>query len=141
MDAHFSLIDKDGSRIGEQTLRADAGLAAALMANPGIAEGVLSIEDAQTEVRASLGDTLPVLIGRFCQSGLADLREKGALEVDFFDHEEILKITVADGQVHFDSTRFGQRSFPRDDYFAALAACGERFEALMSSLPEPPESE
>jgi hypothetical protein len=137
MQAIFVLRERSGERIGEDALGADPARAAALLADLGITEGMLFIEDPATGARAGLGDTLPVLIERFCLSGLKRLRDEGAQELDFLNHEEHLSIALGGEQVRFDSSRFGRVAFPKDAYFVALAACGERYQALMASLPPP----
>ena len=132
----FNLTGPDGTIVGEDALLADPVLAAALTRDLGASEGGLQIEDPDSGTRASLGDTLPVLMEGFCVEGLETLRRDGHIEVDFYDHVETLKIAVADGMVLFDSTRFGKRAFPGDAYFAAMRACGERYAAFLTSLPE-----
>jgi hypothetical protein len=137
MQAVFALRDKSGDRVSEDELRADPARAAALLADLGVTEGMLFIEDPRTSARAGLGDTLPVLIEHFCLGGLNRLRDEGRQVVDFLDHEEHLSITVSGGQIQFDSSRFGRVAFPKDAYLVTLAACGERYQALLASLPPP----
>ncbi len=136
MKVVFNLTGPDGAIVDEEALRADPMLAAALTKDLGASEGGLQIADPDSGVLASVGDTLPILLDAFCLGGLETLRRDGHIEVDFFDHDETLQIVVADGKVLFDSTRFGTRAFPGDAYFAAMTACGARYDAFLASLPE-----
>lgn len=130
--AQFGVLLADGARLDEADIPRKPAAASAKIGELASAEGRLSIE--QDGVLTEMGDTLGLLIGRFCLGGLAELRATGQLAVDFMDHEEEVEIKLSGAEVTMTGERFGTRTFPVEAYVAAMTACGERYVALARAL-------
>jgi hypothetical protein len=131
LNAHFRIYLPDGERLTEEKIEKSKATACRTIAKLEDIPGGITIEDTATGAALHLGDTLSVLVSAFCLEGLVELVSKGKIHINFFNHDEFVEIELADAQVSLSGDEIAAQSYPAAEYLRAMAACGERYVALM----------
>jgi len=133
IEVEYAIFLPDGASLSETELPPTEDAIRALIPDFAGAGGALIIRSPGAPDTV-FADTLRILIHTFCLSGLADLLRDGQQFIDFFDHEETARITIAGPTITFAGDQIETVSLPLADYIVAQRACGDRYVTLARRL-------